>query len=137
MELLRFYKIDPSGKVACVIGRSSIVGKPMAALLLQANATLIHCHSKTPNMAELSKQADILVVAAGKPGLIGSRFIKKGAVVIDVGIHRNSEGKIVGDVLFDEVAPLCHAITPVPGGVGPMTISTLLQNTIRAALKEF
>ncbi len=133
MELLKFYQIDPSGKLACVIGRSSIVGKPMAALLLQANATVIQCHSRTPNIRDLTKQADILIVAAGKMGLVDETYIKEGAVVIDVGVHRNAEGKTVGDVIFDRAATKASAITPVPGGVGPMTISILMQNTILAA----
>ncbi len=133
MEILRHYKITPAKKLACVIGRSSIVGKPMAALLLQADATVIHCHSKTPHLAEVARQAEILVVAAGKPGLVGASFVREGAVVIDVGIHRANEGKIVGDVQFDSVAPRVSAITPVPGGVGPTTIAVLLRNTVWAA----
>jgi len=133
MELLKFYEINPSGKIACVIGRSSIVGKPMAALLLQANATVLHCHSKTPDLAKIASQADILVVAIGKAGFVNSSFVKPGAVVIDVGIHRTAEGKVVGDVLFDDVSQRASAVTPVPGGVGPMTITVLMQNTILAA----
>ncbi|HLD99241.1 MAG TPA: bifunctional 5,10-methylenetetrahydrofolate dehydrogenase/5,10-methenyltetrahydrofolate cyclohydrolase [Bdellovibrionota bacterium] len=133
MEILKHYQINPSGKLACVIGRSSIVGKPMAALLLQANATVLHCHSKTPDLRRIASQADILVVAAGKPGLIDASYVREGAVVVDVGIHRNSAGKVVGDVLFEQVAPKTSAITPVPGGVGPMTIAVLLQNTMLSA----
>lgn len=133
MDLLKYYSINPSGKLACVVGRSSIVGKPMAALLLQANATILHCHSKTFNLKELTSQADILVIAIGKPEIIDRSYVKEGAVVIDVGIHRTSEGKIVGDVHFASVSERTQAITPVPGGVGPMTISMLLQNTLMAA----
>jgi len=133
MELLKFYEINPAGKLACIIGRSSIVGKPMASLLLQADATILHCHSKTPNLDKITKQADILVVAAGKMGLIDRSFVRKGAVVIDVGMHRNKEGKLAGDVQFEAVSELASAITPVPGGVGPMTIAILMQNTIFAA----
>jgi methylenetetrahydrofolate dehydrogenase (NADP+)/methenyltetrahydrofolate cyclohydrolase len=133
MELLRNYNIDPRGKIACVVGRSSIVGKPMASLLLQADATVVHCHSKTPNLADVTRQADILIVAAGKLGLIGATHVKKGAVVIDVGMHRTSEGKVTGDVLMESVAKVASAMSPVPGGVGPMTIAVLMENTIRAA----
>jgi methylenetetrahydrofolate dehydrogenase (NADP+)/methenyltetrahydrofolate cyclohydrolase len=133
MALLKFYEIPIVGKLACVIGRSSIVGKPMEALLLQADATVIHCHSKTPHLSTLTKQADIVVAAAGKMGLIDHSYIRTGAIVIDVGIHRNAEGKVVGDVLFDAVSPIASAITPVPGGVGPMTIAILMRNTVRAA----
>jgi methylenetetrahydrofolate dehydrogenase (NADP+)/methenyltetrahydrofolate cyclohydrolase len=133
MELLRFYGIQIEGKIACIVGRSSIVGKPMAALLLQANATVLHCHSKTPDLERFTKQADLLVVAAGKRGLIQSQHIKPGAVVIDVGMHRTPEGKLSGDVAYDNVISQVSAITPVPGGVGPMTITILMQNTIRAA----
>jgi methylenetetrahydrofolate dehydrogenase (NADP+)/methenyltetrahydrofolate cyclohydrolase len=133
MEILSFYGISPAGKTVCVVGRSAIVGKPMAALLLQANATVIQAHSRTPKLSEMTRQADILVVAAGKPGLIGAEHVRAGAVVIDVGIHRTADGKLVGDVRFDEVAGKAMAITPVPGGVGPMTIAILLQNTMLAA----
>lgn len=133
MTLLSHYGLSPAGKVACVIGRSSIVGKPMAALLLQADATVIQAHSKTPDLKALARQSDLLVVAAGKPGLIGKDYVREGAIVVDVGIHRNAEGKVVGDVLFDQVALRASAITPVPGGVGPMTIATLLENTVWSA----
>lgn len=130
MELLRFYQIEVSGKIACVVGRSSIVGKPMGALLLQADATVIQAHSKTPDLAAVTKQADILVVAAGKPEFIKSSHIKPGATVIDVGIHRKADGKICGDVDFEDASKVAGAITPVPGGVGPMTIVMLLRNTL-------
>ena len=133
MRMLAHYGVDPSGKIACVIGRSAIVGKPVAALLLQANATVIQAHSKTPNLIELARQADILVVAAGRPRLIDERYFKAGAVVIDVGVHRNAQGKVVGDVAYDPGATLASAISPVPGGVGPMTIAMLMENTVWSA----
>ena len=137
MRLLKHYQIQVAGKTACIVGRSSIVGKPMAQLLLQADATVIHCHSKTKNLEEFTRQADILVVAAGKPHLIGARHVKPGAVVIDVGVHRASADpavrKVIGDVRYDEVMPHVSAITPVPGGVGPMTILELLENTVFSA----
>lgn len=133
MELLKHYEINPSGKIACIVGRSSIVGKPMAALLLQANATIFQCHSKTPNLPAVCRQADIVVAAIGKPEFIHADHVREGAVVIDVGINRLESGKIVGDVAYDEVAKKASAITPVPGGVGPMTIAILLQNTVWAA----
>lgn len=133
MALLDYYKINPASKHACIVGRSSIVGKPMAALLLKADATILHCHSKTPDLKELTRQAEILVVAAGKMEMIDHSYIRKGAVVIDVGIHRKPDKKVAGDVLFEDVAPHCSAITPVPGGVGPMTIAILMQNTVWAA----
>lgn len=133
MELLRHYGINPAGKIACVIGRSSIVGKPMASLLLQANATVIQTHSKTPDLPAVCRQADIVIAAIGKPEFVRADFVKPGAVVIDVGINRVAEKKVVGDVAFDEVSTRASAITPVPGGVGPMTIAILLKNTIWAA----
>ena len=133
MTLLKHYEIPVAGKIACIVGRSSIVGKPMAALLLNADATVIHCHSKTINLMALCVQADILVVAAGKPALIDESFIKPGAVVIDVGIHRDASGKVMGDVIYDSVIKKASAVTPVPGGVGPMTIFKLLENTVWAA----
>ncbi len=133
MALLAHYNLPVAGKIACVIGRSSIVGKPMAALLIQADATVLHCHSKTPNLAQITQQADILIVAVGKPGLIDRRYVSPGAIVVDVGVHRNAQGQLVGDVQYDDVVPVVSAITPVPGGVGPMTIAILMQNTLRAA----
>ena len=132
MALLKFYKIEISGKTACVIGRSATVGKPMAALLLQANATVIQAHSKTKDLEKLSSQADILIAAAGRPGLIQAQHIKQGAVVIDVGIHRTPDG-LVGDVLSTGAAGKASALSPVPGGVGPMTIMMLLSNTVMSA----
>ena len=133
MELLKAYEIPIAGKTACVIGRSSIVGKPMASLLLAANATLIHCHSKTRDLGKFTREADILVVAAGKPGLITGEHVKQDAVVVDVGIHQTAEGKVIGDVDFASAALKASAITPVPGGVGPMTIMMLMQNTVKSA----
>lgn len=133
IAILKHYQIDISGKTACVIGRSAIVGKPMAALLLQENATVIHCHSHTKNLAELSKAADILVVAAGKPHLVSGLHVRSGAVVIDVGIHRTEDKKVIGDVDANSVSSIAHALTPVPGGVGPMTIAMLMQNTVQSA----
>lgn len=139
MRLFKDYDIDLVGKNAVVVGRSNIVGKPMANLLLNASATTTIVHSKTKNLANFTRNADILVVAIGKPNFITADMVKDGAVVIDVGINRLDNGKLVGDVAFDEVAPKCSFITPVPGGVGPMTIAMLLSNTIQSAqnrLKE-
>lgn len=133
MRMLKEYNIDIEGKRAVVIGRSNIVGKPLIQLLLNANATVTTCHSKTQNIAELTKQADILVAALGKPKFVGKEMVKEGAVVIDVGINRTEEGKIVGDVDFENVEPLTSYITPVPGGVGPMTIAMLMENVVKAA----
>ncbi len=133
MELLRYYDIRPEGKECVVIGRSNIVGKPQALLLTEANATVTLCHSRTKNLAEITKRADILVVAIGRPRFLTEDMVKEGAVVIDVGINRLPDGKLCGDVDFAAVAPHTSAITPVPGGVGPMTITMLLQNTLRAA----
>lgn len=137
MELLRYHKIDVSKKTACVIGRSSIVGKPIASLLMMSDATVIQCHSKTRDLKEMCRLADIVVAAAGKPRLIDASYIKPGAVVIDVGIHRDPETKkVFGDVEFDSVAKVASALTPVPGGVGPMTIALLLANTMKAAQRQ-
>jgi methylenetetrahydrofolate dehydrogenase (NADP+) / methenyltetrahydrofolate cyclohydrolase len=133
MRILKHYGISVAGKTACVVGRSNIVGKPMAALLLEANATVLHCHSQTKDLMKLTRQAEILVVAAGKPGLVTADHVAKGAVVIDVGIHRNAAGKVCGDVDAAALAGIPSAITPVPGGVGPMTIAMLLANTVTAA----
>lgn len=135
MELLKYYNVDISGKECVVIGRSNIVGKPMALLLLAANGTVTVCHSKTQNIKEVTKRADILVVAIGKANYITADMVKENAVVIDVGINRCDDGKLYGDVKFDEVAPKASMITPVPGGVGPMTITMLLKNTLTAAKK--
>ncbi len=133
MELLKRTGIDVNGKHCVVIGRSNIVGKPMAYLLLSANGTVTVCHSRTKNLREITKQADILVSAVGKAGFVTADMVRDGAVVVDVGMNRNAEGKLVGDVDFPSVAPLCSYITPVPGGVGPMTITMLLKNTLLSA----
>ncbi len=133
MALLDEYGIDVTGKRAVVIGRSNIVGKPQAMLLLHKNATVTICHSKTQNLAEITREADILVAAIGKLEFVTKDMVKPGAVVIDVGMNRNAEGKLRGDVAFDEVSEIASYITPVPGGVGPMTITMLMQNTLRAA----
>ncbi|QPH99115.1 bifunctional methylenetetrahydrofolate dehydrogenase/methenyltetrahydrofolate cyclohydrolase FolD [Campylobacter concisus] len=133
MEILKEYGIDVAGLNAVVIGRSNIVGKPMANLLLNASATVTVTHSKTKNLKEICKNADLIVAAIGKPFFLKADMLKEGAVVVDVGINRLDDGRLVGDVDFDEVAPKCSYITPVPGGVGPMTIAMLLNNTILAA----
>ena len=135
MKLLESYDIDPCGKHAVVIGRSNIVGKPMAMLLLAANATVTVCHSRTQNLAEITRQADILVAAVGRANFVTADMVKPGAAVIDVGINR-VDGKIVGDVDFDAVSEVAGHITPVPGGVGQMTIAMLLANTLDAAAKR-
>ena len=133
MELLRRGGIDPAGKRAVVIGRSNIVGKPMALLLLAANATVTVCHSRTKDLAAICREADILVAAVGKPKFVTADMVKPGAVVIDVGMDRDENGKLCGDIDFAAVEPVASAITPVPGGVGPMTITMLMQNTLAAA----
>lgn len=130
IELLKRSHIEISGKECVVVGRSNIVGKPAALLLLRENGTVTVCHSKTADLKEVTKRADILVVAIGKPKFITADYVKEGAAVIDVGIHRNESGKLCGDVDFNDVAPKCSAITPVPGGVGPMTIAMLMSNCI-------
>ena len=135
MKLLEAYGIDPAGKHAVVIGRSNIVGKPMAMLLLRANATVTICHSRTQNLADITRQADILVAAVGRANFMTADMVKAGAAVIDVGINR-VDGKIVGDVDFDAVSGVAGYITPVPGGVGQMTIAMLLANTLDAAAKR-
>lgn len=136
MELLKHYKIDPAGKHCVIIGRSNIVGKPQAMLMLKENATVTICHSKTANLAEITKTADILVAAVGRANFVTADMVKEGAVVIDVGINRTSEGKLCGDVDFAAVEPVASHITPVPGGVGPMTITMLLKNTLTAAKEQ-
>lgn len=132
MELIRLTGIDVTGKECVVVGRSNIVGKPMSMLLLHQNGTVTICHSKTKNLAEVCRRADILVAAVGKPHFITADMVKPGAVVIDVGMNR-VDGKLCGDVKFDEVSEVASAITPVPGGVGPMTIAMLMKNTVKAA----
>ena len=136
MELIKLSVLDLAGKNAVIIGRSNIVGKPMAHLLLQANATVTICHSKTKDLPKVAKQADVLVVAIGRANFVTADFVKEGAVVIDVGINRDENNKLTGDVKFDEVAPLTSYITPVPGGVGPMTITMLMRQTIDAAKRK-
>lgn len=134
MQILKYYQIPVEGKKAVVVGRSNIVGKPMALLLTEANATVTLCHSKTSNMSELTRQADLVVVAAGKARLLGKEDFKKDAIVIDVGMHGTGQGgKLCGDVRFEELDGWAKAATPVPGGVGPMTIAMLLKNTCQLA----
>lgn len=133
MELIRSTGVDVAGKDCVVVGRSNIVGKPMAMLLLHANGTVTICHSKTKNLKEVCSRADILIAAVGKPNFITADMVKEGAVVIDVGINRLDNGKLCGDVKFDEVSEKASYITPVPGGVGPMTIAMLMRNTLTAA----
>ncbi len=133
IEMLKFYDIQISGKECVVIGRSNIVGKPMAMLLLQNNGTVTVCHSRTENLPDVTRRADILVAAVGKANFVTDDMVKDGAVVIDVGMNRNAEGKLCGDVDFMNVKDKCSFITPVPGGVGPMTITMLLNNTLTAS----
>ena len=137
MELLKYYNIDVSGKRCAVIGRSNIVGKPMAMLMLHANATVTICHSRTKDLSSVVKEADIVVAAVGRKCFVTADMVKEGAVVVDVGINRGEDGKLYGDVDFEEVSKKASYITPVPGGVGPMTIAMLMQNTLTSArLKE-
>ena len=136
MELIASSGVDISGKECVVVGRSNIVGKPQAMLLLQKNGTVTICHSRTKNLAETTKRADILVVAVGRPNFITGDMIKEGAIVVDVGINRMDDGKLVGDVHFESAEKVASYITPVPGGVGPMTITMLLQNTLTAAKQQ-
>ena len=136
MKMFEAYDIDLTGKRAVIIGRSNIVGKPMAQLLLMKNATVTIAHSKTEHLAEVAKEADILVVAIGRGHFVTKEFVKPGAVVIDVGMHRNQEGKLIGDVAFDEVSEIASYMTPVPKGVGPMTITMLMYQTVEAAKKQ-
>ena len=132
IQLLKRSGIEIAGKECVVIGRSNIVGKPMALLLLRENGTVTVTHSRTKDLKSVTKRADILVVAIGKPKMITREYVKEGAVVIDVGIHRNENNKLCGDVDFENVAPICSAITPVPGGVGPMTIAMLMNNCVES-----
>ena len=136
IQLLKRSDIQIEGKECVVIGRSNIVGKPMALLLLRVNGTVTVCHSKTKNIEEVAKRADILVAAVGKPRMITADYVKEGAVVIDVGIHRNENNHLCGDVDYESVLPHVSAITPVPGGVGPMTICCLMENTIECFLRK-
>jgi methylenetetrahydrofolate dehydrogenase (NADP+) / methenyltetrahydrofolate cyclohydrolase len=133
IELLRRSEIEIAGRRAVVVGRSGIVGKPLAALLLSAHATVTICHSKTPDLASICREADLLVAAVGRPRLIGAEHVKRGAVVIDVGMNRTAEG-LCGDVDTERAGELASAITPVPGGVGPLTVAMLMKNTVRAAI---
>ena len=135
MRIFAEYNIDIEGKHAVIIGRSNIVGKPMIQCMLNKNATVTVCHSKTKNLAEITKQADILIAAIGKAKFVTADMVKEDAVVVDVGINRNSEGKVCGDVDFENVSKKASYITPVPGGVGPMTIAMLMNNIIKAAKK--
>lgn len=136
MELLKHYNIDVCGKHCVIVGRSNIVGKPQAMLMLKENATVTVCHSKTKDIASITRQADILVAAVGRPCFITADMVKEGAVIVDVGINRMADGKLCGDVDFSAVEPKASFITPVPGGVGPMTITMLLQNTLTAAKEQ-
>ncbi|HEO3236508.1 TPA: bifunctional methylenetetrahydrofolate dehydrogenase/methenyltetrahydrofolate cyclohydrolase [Streptococcus agalactiae] len=136
MEMFREYHVDLEGKHAVIIGRSIIVGKPMAQLLLDKNATVTLTHSRTRNLSEVTKEADILIVAIGQGHFVTKDFVKEGAVVIDVGMNRDENGKLIGDVVFEQVAEVASMITPVPGGVGPMTITMLLEQTYQAALRS-
>ena len=135
IQLLKRSGVEIEGKECVIIGRSNIVGKPMALLLLRENGTVTICHSRTKNLKEVAKRADILVAALGRPKFIDESYVKEGAVVIDVGIHRDANNKLCGDVDFDRVAPHTSAITPVPGGVGPMTIAMLMNNCVESAGK--
>lgn len=134
IELLKRSGIELAGKECVIVGRSNIVGKPMALLLLRENATVTVAHSHTANLKEVTRRADILIVAVGKPQMITGEYVKEGAVVIDVGIHRDEQGRLCGDVDFADVEPVCSAITPVPGGVGPMTIAMLMNNCVGSVL---
>jgi methylenetetrahydrofolate dehydrogenase (NADP+)/methenyltetrahydrofolate cyclohydrolase len=132
MELLASAGVEPEGKEAVIVGRSNLVGRPLISLLLGANATVTVCHSRTRDLAEVCGRAEILIAAAGRPGLVTGEMVREGATVIDVGTNRTDDG-LVGDVDFDSVKEIAAAITPVPGGVGPMTIAMLLANTVQAA----
>ncbi len=136
MKMLEYEGIDPVGKHCVIIGRSDIVGKPMAMLMLAKSATVTICHSKTVNLPEITKQADILVAAVGIPNFVKADMVKEGAIVLDVGINRNESGKLCGDVDFEDVKDKTSMITPVPGGVGPMTIAMLMQNTLTACREQ-
>ena len=136
IELLDYYNIDIKGKNCVIVGRSNIVGKPMAALLLEKNATVTICHSKTKDISQFTKQADVIIAAVGKSKFITADMVKNGAVVIDVGINRGEDGKLCGDVDFENVKNKAKWITPVPGGVGPMTIAMLMKNTLTAAIAQ-
>ena len=136
IQLLKRSGVETAGKNCVIVGRSNIVGKPMALLMLRENATVTVCHSKTKNLPEICRKADILIVAIGRPKMITAEYVKEGAVVIDVGIHRQEDGKLCGDVDFTQVEPIAGAITPVPGGVGPMTIAMLMNNCVEAMTRS-
>ncbi len=136
MEILDHYGIDCTGKKAVVIGRSLVVGKPAAMMLIKKNATVTVCHTRTVDMPSVAKEADILIVAAGRAGVVNKDYVREGQTVIDVGINVNEEGKLCGDVAFDEVEPVVEAITPVPGGVGSVTTSVLVSHVVEAALRR-
>jgi len=135
MEILKFHKIDLAGKKAVVLGRSMVIGRPVSMLLLNESATVTICHSRTKDLAAICREADILVAAIGKAAFVGADFVKEGAVVVDVGINVSEDGKIVGDVAFEEVASKCSYITPVPGGVGSVTNAVLARHIVKAAKK--
>ena len=136
MEILDYYHVDLSGKHVAIIGRSHVVGKPLAMLLQNRDATITMCHSKTKNLPGVCSRADILISAAGKAGFVNKYYVNPSQIVLDVGINFNEDGKMCGDVDFDQVSPIVWAITPVPGGVGPMTIAMLMKNTLTAALRK-
>ena len=136
MEILKYYGIDPAGKNAVVIGRSLVIGKPVAMMLLQKHATVTICHTKTVDMPSVTKRAEILIVAAGRAGVVGAEYVAEGQIVLDVGINFNAEGKMVGDADFSAVEPIVGAITPVPGGVGTVTSSVLMAHVVEAAKRS-
>ena len=136
IELLDYYGIDVCGKNCVIIGRSNIVGKPMASLLLERSATVTICHSRTRNLSEITSKADLIVAAVGRAKFVTADMVKEGAIVVDVGINRNEDGKLCGDVDFENVKDKCEFITPVPGGCGPMTIAVLMKNTLHACKKQ-
>ncbi len=136
IELLDYYGIDVCGKNCVIIGRSNIVGKPMASLLLERSATVTICHSRTKNLSEITSKADLIVAAVGRAKFVTADMVKEGAIVVDVGINRNEDGKLCGDVDFENVKDKCEFITPVPGGCGPMTIAVLMKNTLLACKKQ-
>ncbi|MBQ1994870.1 MAG: bifunctional methylenetetrahydrofolate dehydrogenase/methenyltetrahydrofolate cyclohydrolase FolD [Clostridia bacterium] len=136
IELLDYYGIDVCGKNCVIIGRSNIVGKPMASLLLERSATVTICHSRTKNLSEITSKADLIVAAVGRAKFVTADMVKEGAIVVDVGINRNDDGKLCGDVDFENVKDKCEFITPVPGGCGPMTIAVLMKNTLLACKKQ-
>jgi methylenetetrahydrofolate dehydrogenase (NADP+)/methenyltetrahydrofolate cyclohydrolase len=136
IQLLKRNGIELSGREVVVVGRSNLVGKPLSQLFLRENATVTVCHSRTADLASVARRAEILVLAAGRREMVGAEYVRDGAVVVDVGIHRKEEGGLTGDVKFEEVEPIASHITPVPGGVGPMTRAMLLYNTLEAAKKQ-